>query len=92
MERDLAQQAYHTWLTSLYGSTDAAFIKGVKTWENLPEKAQVAWYDTVKAVTVIVLSRVHTLAQQKADSEGIVINSEIKDAIDKEAKGLTNDT
>ena len=46
----LAQQAYYTWLTSLYGSTGEAFLKGVKTWDNLPIKAQTAWEATVEFV------------------------------------------
>jgi trehalose-6-phosphatase len=47
---ELAQRAYHTWLASLYGSKDAAFLKGVKTWQNLPEKAQQAWQATVEFI------------------------------------------
>jgi hypothetical protein len=47
---ELAQQAYHTWLALLYGSKDAALMKGVKPWQNLPEKAQQAWQATVEFI------------------------------------------
>jgi uncharacterized protein HemY len=52
--QDLAQQAYHTWIASLYGSTDEAFLKGVKTWEQLPDKAQTAWEVTVDFISTMV--------------------------------------
>lgn len=52
--QDLAQQAYHTWLASLYGSANEAFTKGVKTWENLPEKARTAWEATVDFISTLV--------------------------------------
>lgn len=42
-----AQQAYHAWLSGLYGSAEEAFLHGVKTWENLPDKARAAWQLTV---------------------------------------------
>ena len=51
MEQDLAQGAYKMWLTSLYGSYETALYKGVKGWSQLPEKAQIAWRETVKFVT-----------------------------------------
>lgn len=57
MEHTLAQQAYHTWIASLYGSIDEAFTKGVKTWEMLPDKAQTAWETTVTFVEVYTASK-----------------------------------
>lgn len=50
MEQDIAQGAYKMWLTSLYGSYETALYKGVKAWHQLPEKAQIAWKETVQHI------------------------------------------
>ena len=50
-----AQMAYEVWIASLYGSTTDAYTNGVKTWDNLPEKARLAWSATVLHIVNMVM-------------------------------------
>jgi hypothetical protein len=50
MSQTVAQQAYEVWIASLYSNTTTAYGKGVKTWQQLPERAQKAWEVTVEFV------------------------------------------
>ena len=56
----LAEIGYEVWLTSLYGSADGAYMKGVKPWEQLPEKTQDAW----SAVVVHIVNSVMDSCKQ----------------------------
>lgn len=55
-----AQHAYEVWLASLYGSAAIAYAKGVKTWDQLPEKTQLAW----SAAVVYIVNRVMDSCKQ----------------------------